>query len=91
MVNFDHGIVPAASKEIKQDLLLTDVKLGILGSLVYVGLLVGSVAASHAFTNNNTRKLISFVVAAYSASLLLFLASDSLILLALSRALVGFF
>ena len=46
MVNFDHGVIPAASKEIKQDLLLKDAHLGYLGTLVYVGLLVGSFPAS---------------------------------------------
>ena len=46
LVNFDHGIVPAATKEIKSDLNLDNIQLGLLGSVVYCGLLVGSLAAS---------------------------------------------
>ncbi|EAS04286.2 MFS transporter (macronuclear) [Tetrahymena thermophila SB210] len=91
LVNFDHGIVPAASKEIKQDLKITDFELGILGSVVYAGLLLGSVAASQAFMMIKTKKLIIGVIVSYIFSLLLFLVSDRIILLGFSRTLVGFF
>ncbi|KAL4500428.1 hypothetical protein ABPG72_003379 [Tetrahymena utriculariae] len=91
LVNFDHGIVPAASKEIKQDLNLSDFELGILGSVVYAGLLLGSVAASQAFMMIKTKKLIIGVIVSYIFSLLLFLVSDRILILGFSRTLVGFF
>ena len=41
MVNVDHGILPAATTEVRKDLGLNNVDLGILGSLVYLGLVGG--------------------------------------------------
>lgn len=41
MINVDHGILPAATTVMKEDLDLTNVDLGILGSLVYLGLVLG--------------------------------------------------
>lgn len=41
MINVDHGILPACTKEVKRDLHLDNANLGLLGSLVYVGLVMG--------------------------------------------------
>lgn len=41
MINVDHGILPACTKEVKRDLHLDNANLGLLGSLVYVGLVLG--------------------------------------------------
>jgi len=41
MINVDHGILPACTKEVKSDLGLDDANLGLLGSLVYAGLVIG--------------------------------------------------
>lgn len=90
-MNFDHGIIPAASHEIKTDLLIDDFQLGLLGSLVYAGLLVGSLAASYAFVQYPTKRLIFWIIVAYIASLLLFLVTDNFVVLGVSRTLVGFF
>jgi hypothetical protein len=49
LINFDHGIIPAVTTEIKSELLLTDLDLGILGSAVYAGLLLGSVFGTYIF------------------------------------------
>lgn len=44
MINVDHGILPACTKEVKRDLDLDNANLGLLGSLVYVGLVLGNFA-----------------------------------------------
>ena len=41
MINVDHGILPACTKEVKRDLDLDNANLGLLGSLVYAGLVIG--------------------------------------------------
>src|SRR4051812_40025738 len=41
-VNMDHGSIPAATTEIKRDLNINNDVLGILGSLVYFGNVIGS-------------------------------------------------
>ena len=42
MINVDHGILPACTKEVKEDLNLDNANLGLLGSLVYLGLVIGT-------------------------------------------------
>ena len=41
IINMDHGTIPAATSEIKEDLKIDDDTLGIFGSLVYFGNLLG--------------------------------------------------
>ena len=41
IINMDHGTIPAATSEIKQDLNIDNDNLGVLGSLVYLGNLLG--------------------------------------------------
>lgn len=38
----DHGVIPACTFELKKDLHINDFFLGILGSLVFAGLMTGS-------------------------------------------------
>jgi len=39
--NFDHGVLPAGSITIKQDLGLNNFQYGLIGSAVFAGLTVG--------------------------------------------------
>ena len=41
MINIDHGILPAATTPLRQELGLDDLNLGLIGSLVYLGLVLG--------------------------------------------------
>ena len=43
IINMDHGTIPSATTEIKQDRNIDDAALGIMGSLVYFGNLLGKV------------------------------------------------
>lgn len=91
LVNLDHGIIPAATKEIKLDLNITEVELGLLGSIVYGGLLLGSLLAGQLFQKFNSKRVIVSTVTAYILSLLMFPISKDILVLGLSRFLVGFF
>jgi len=48
-LNFDHGAVPAASKSIKGEMDIGNEMLGALGSLVFLGIVGGSVFATVIF------------------------------------------
>jgi len=41
LINFDHGIFPPAIEQMKQDLSLDNQQIGMVGSLVYLGLVLG--------------------------------------------------
>lgn len=41
MVNMDHGIFPASTEEVRRDIGIANTSLGIMGSIVYLGLVVG--------------------------------------------------
>ncbi len=42
MINMDHGILPAATEEMRRDFGVTNSKLGFMGSIVYLGLVTGN-------------------------------------------------
>ena len=42
IINMDHGTIPAATSEIKKDLNIDDASLGVFGSLVFFGNLLGT-------------------------------------------------
>lgn len=102
MVNVDHGIMPAATTELKEDLELNEIQLGILGSLVYLGLVLGkpsplftfptgSLFAMPLFNYCNTKFIIIVCLFSNCAGLILFTVSTNFYILALSRGAVGFF
>ena len=41
LMNMDHGTIPAATDDIRKDLNISDQNLGIFGSLVFVGNIIG--------------------------------------------------
>lgn len=45
LINIDHGVIPAATTRLKEDLSISNTQLGLLGSVVYFGLTVGSFVA----------------------------------------------
>ena len=43
VVNMDHGVIPACTWELKKQLHVDDLFIGILGSLVFAGLMIGAI------------------------------------------------
>jgi hypothetical protein len=41
MINMDHGIIPAATEEVRRNFGVKNSQLGIMGSIVYLGLVFG--------------------------------------------------
>ncbi|CDW89605.1 major facilitator superfamily protein [Stylonychia lemnae] len=91
MINVDHGILPACTKEVKKDLHLDDANLGLLGSLVYAGLVIGSLFAMPIFNYGNTKFVLIVCLLLNSFALLLFTLTDKYSMLVISRVSVGFF
>lgn len=50
LINFDHGAIPAGTTSLKKENNLDNVALGIIGSLVYLGLVLGSISAGPIFS-----------------------------------------
>lgn len=58
--NLDHGGVPSAINNMMTDLKLTETGMGMLGSILFIGLVVGSVVAT-AIIDNISLKNILFI------------------------------
>ena len=61
LINIDHGSIPAATLNLKQDLNIDNVELGILGSLVYLGLTAGMWFVRHHYYLKFTFWFINFI------------------------------
>lgn len=62
IINIDHGVMPAGANVIREDLQETYTEYGLLGSIVFAGLVCGSLAATFAFRNVDTRIVISAAI-----------------------------
>ncbi len=100
LINIDHGSIPAATLNLKQDLNIDNVQLGILGSLVFLGLtfgkdiilikFIGSLVATPIFSYINAKTILIASFTLNGISLILFPLTSNFIVLSLSRFLVGF-
>lgn len=52
IVNMDHGILPACSFEIKMNLGVSEMFIGFLGSVVFAGIMAGSITRYSEKRNN---------------------------------------
>jgi len=91
VINLDHGILPACTQEIKRDLKIDEFKLGLLGSVVYIGLMLGSITSGPLLQTYSSKKIIAFSTLGNIISLFIFPMTENFFLLCLSRGLVGFF
>lgn len=58
LINIDHGIIPAATIEIEKTLNIGNGYLGLLGSLVYAGIVTIGLFGGKIFLIYDTKKLI---------------------------------
>ena len=58
IVNLDHGAIPSITKNIEETLSLTGIQLGFLGSLVFLGLVLGSLVAGFIYNSRLQFKTI---------------------------------
>jgi hypothetical protein len=53
IINIDHGVMPAGAITIKEYLAISNTEYGLLGSIVFFGLVLGSLAATFIYNNVN--------------------------------------
>ena len=58
LINVDHGAIPAGTTELKKENNLDNVELGIIGSLVYLGLVLGSISAGPIFASYSSKWVV---------------------------------
>ena len=91
LINVDHGVMPAGSIVIKDALGINNTEYGLLGSIVFFGLTLGSVAATFLYATCNTKVVLIIVLLLNGLSLLMFVMTTQYTLLLMSRFLTGFF
>jgi MFS family permease len=92
LINMDHGSIPAATTKISEDLQFSKVQLGALGSLVFIGLAVGSSVSGFVYTHFGTKSIISFFTMLTALSLILFpVSGTNHYLVYLARFMAGMF
>ena len=87
--NIDHGGIPALTKSLKEELDIGNQGLGMLGSLVFFGLVLGSISATFLFDRIKYRTLLSLSFFGNSIGLLLFGYAKYFPIVCFSRLLTG--
>jgi len=91
-INFDHGIMPACTFKLKQELQIDDLFMGLLGSMVFMGVTSGSLISGVLFTKYECKYLIMFSLAMLVFCIIMFtFAENNKMLLVVSRLISGFF
>ena len=83
--------MPAGAIAIKGYLGVSNTEYGLLGSIVFAGLVLGSLAATFIFNSVNTKFVLITVMALNALTQFSFTLTDNFYLLLLSRFLTGFF
>lgn len=58
LINVDHGAIPAGTTVLKKENNLDNVQIGIIGSLVYLGLVLGSISAGPIFSSYSSKWVV---------------------------------
>lgn len=89
LVNIDHGAMPAALSDISKDLEMATAKLGLMGSMVFFGLFIGSLSASVFFYRFSYKSIIGWSLIVNGISLGALTYKTNFILMCLSRLVTG--
>ena len=91
LINCDHGAIPAGTKELKEAKNLSNIQLGTIGSLVYLGLIFGSISGGYIFSTYSSKWVIIISLISTCAFLYFFTVSDNYITMSCCRVGCGFF
>ena len=91
LMNFDHGTVPAATEQLKNYLNLSDSKLGFFGSLVFIGVIIGSLISLSIINTFNRKYILLIFLMLCGFFLILFTKTKHYILLCIDRIIIGIF
>ena len=91
LVNVDHGALPAATTVLKRELNLDNVALGTIGSIVYLGLVLGAISAGPIFSSYSSKWIICMSLLISCFFLYFFTVVETELPLTISRVGCGFF
>jgi predicted MFS family arabinose efflux permease len=91
LVNVDHGIVPAATDDIEKDLKIGETQLGLFGSLVFLGNLIGGIFSFTLMNKFNRKLLLVVSLILNGVCLYTFTLTSAYWFLVLNRIVVGIF
>jgi MFS family permease len=91
LINIDHGALPAATTILQRELGLDPLHLGAIGSLVYLGLVLGSISAGPIFQSYGSKWVVSISLIVSCFFLYFFTVAGTVFPLALCRIGCGFF
>ena len=91
LINCDHGAIPAGTKELKEAKQLSNMQLGSIGSLVYLGLVLGSISGGYIFSTYSSKWVVINALLASCVFLYFFTVSKFWEAMALCRVGCGFF
>ncbi|CAG9312784.1 unnamed protein product [Blepharisma stoltei] len=90
ILNFDTGIVPASLFKITQEIDMTFQQQAAIGSLVFLGICVGSLVVTSVFQQFSAQKILSCVMLLNAISAGVFSVSSNLYILYITRFIMGF-
>ena len=89
-INFDRGAIPAGTTEIKNKNKITNAELGMIGSLIYFGLILGSFSGGYFFSKYASKWLVITSLFIFAFFLYSFTLLESCGGLYLCRIICGF-
>lgn len=90
LVNVDHGAIPAGLSDIQAELGMDEGEMGVMGSMVFFGLFLGSITASFIMHIFEHKTIIWLSLCINGASLWLLTMTSNFYLMCFSRLITGF-
>lgn len=91
LTNFDHGAIPAATTVLMEELHLNSMTLGIIGSILFLGLTFGASSAGFIFNNYTPKWIVTISIGCSCFFLYNFSQATTPVSLGIFRFLCGFF
>lgn len=89
-INLDHGALPVAAVSIKEELNLPNASIGTLGSMVFLGLVSGSLCASLVMGKLSYKIILTLAFLGNGIGLIGFIITDNFYLMCFGRLVSGF-
>ena len=89
-INLDHGALPSAATSIKEDLNLPNARFGTLGSMVFLGLVSGSLCAPYLFSKFSYKLILNVSFILNGVGCFGFIMTNNFYLICLARIISGF-
>ena len=91
LMNFDHGTIPAATEQIRNFIDLTNSELGLFGSFVFIGVIIGSLISMTIINTFNRKYILMICLILCGISLFIFTITKNYTLLCIDRVVIGSF